>query len=193
MLLDPNDIIFDLKHHRHIVYSSISDLNLNLHNDPRVIQYELKEKGGPIAVTAVKPSECLIKATYTATSDVTLTFDINNHTSEISPDILSIYFLTGAGLTYFQDGQECLHSAAEHNLGGYTTRHFVNPPSRRLVKDDWAQVKLVGRKVVALAFNGEELKDSYALAGRVIFRMATPRGNFDTTVNLQITVDEMPF
>ena len=47
---DANDIPFDLKHHRHIVYSSIRDLRAKLAFDLEAVRAELLARGSPISV-----------------------------------------------------------------------------------------------------------------------------------------------
>ena len=53
--------------------------------------------------------------------------------------------------------------------------------------------KASGKKIVGRAFRGEELKDSYELTGKALFRISTATGHYDTPVNLKILAEEIPF
>lgn len=63
----------------------------------------------------------------------------------------------------------------------------------RLAKGGWGQIKLIGEKIVGTAFKGEKLKDSYELTGVALLRVSTARGDFDSSINLKVVADEIPF
>jgi hypothetical protein len=188
-----DDIPFDLKHQRHIVYSSIQDLTRKLSLDLKVVKEELQAKAPPVTVELSRTWALLQKTKYSAAAEVTLTFDMHNRTSENSPDIYGIYFYTGVGWTFTQDNQECSQSTGETRDLGFAHCHFVKTPVPRLVKGAWAQVKLIGTKRVASSLHGEELKDSYELAGRALFRISTATGNYDNLINIKVLAEEIPF
>jgi nucleoside 2-deoxyribosyltransferase len=190
---DANDIPFDLKHQRHIVYTSIQDLKNQLSNDLMVVKGELEAREQPIMIELKSISGYLEKSKYLATAEVTMCMDMHNRTNMISPDIYGIYFYTGKGWDFKQDGQECLQSDADSNSQGFKIRHLIRAPMPRLTKGGWAQIKLVGKKMVATAFKGEELKDAYELTGVALLRVSTAKGDFDTLINLKVTADEIPF
>lgn len=187
---DSDDIPFDLKHQRHIIYNSIHDLTQKLITDLQVVKDELQAKGPPITVELSDKSALLKKSKWYADAEVTLTFDMRNRTTENSPDIYGIYLFTGNGWSYTQENQVC--SQSEGSIG-YKRCHFVRTPVPRLIQDSWAQVKLVGTKTVATALKGEELKDSYELSGTTLFRISTASGNYDTPIYVKIVAEEFPF
>ena len=76
---------------------------------------------------------------------------------------------------------------------GFARRHFLSPPIRRLQAKGWAQVRFRATKVLAWAFKGEELKDSYQVHGRAILRLITSEGHFDLELTIAVEVDEIPF
>lgn len=63
----------------------------------------------------------------------------------------------------------------------------------RLAKGGWAQIKLEGRKLLASTYLGQVLEDSYKLNGFVLIRVSTAKGNLDTTINLTLKLDDIPF
>lgn len=176
-----SDIPFDLKHQRHIIYSSIKDLIQKLSADLSFLKGDLQAKGPSITVELTKTFALLVKSKWSADAEVTFTFDLHNKTNGISPDIYGIYFYTGAGWQFTQDNQECSQSSGNTTGLTFKKRHFVKTPIPRLAKGGWAQVRLVGKKTVATAFKGEEMADSYTLTGRALFRVSTAAGDYILT------------
>jgi hypothetical protein len=127
-----------------------------------------------------------------ASGTVHLHFDLNNKTTSASPEIEAMYFYTGKGWTYSQDGQVCLSTTSD--IADFNQRHFIKPPVRRLQSGAWAQVKISGEKTLGTAFKDDEkLKDKYRVAGRSLVRIATSDGIFDFPIMLDISVEEFPF
>lgn len=188
---NPEDIPFDLKHHRHIVYSSVSDLRSKISHDLNSIKGELAEREVPVRVSLGHISADLEKTKYYATAVVSITLDMQNSTRNTSPDIDAIYFYTGDGWKFSQDGQEC--NSTNSDLREFKMRHFLRAPVRRLGRDGWAPIKIIGKKVVATAFRGEVLEDSYALTGFSLVKVKTDRGDFDSRVDLKVSADDIPF
>jgi hypothetical protein len=52
---------------------------------------------------------------------------------------------------------------------------------------------LKGRKLLASAISGQAIQDSYKLTGWMIVRVSTAKGDFDSTINVSLEVDEIPF
>jgi hypothetical protein len=62
-----------------------------------------------------------------------------------------------------------------------------------LQQGGWAQIKYTAKKTLAWAVKGEELKDSYHIAGKSILRLVTGAGHFDYEIPIDVTIDELPF
>ncbi len=187
-----DDIPFDLKHHRHIVYNnSISLLKNALIEDIKVIEAEIASMGSPVAISLAKSYGVLSKTKYSAEAEVELFFDFNNNSSDASPKIEAVYFYTGDKWLFKQDGQDCSKTKSDIDL--YSLRHLVRSPVPRLPRGGWAQIKIKGNKTLAYSFNGEELRDSYKLNGEVLFRVMTSRGDYRYPININMNIDEIPF
>ena len=183
---------FDLMHQRHIIYgSSISSLKSKLTIDLAALKVELDARENPVSVQLAKIRGDLSKTKYSAVAKVELYLDMNNRTSAVSPNIEAIYFYTGKGWSYKQDGQECAHTKADFE--DYVLRHLIRSPVQRLAKDGWAQIKLVGEKVMGYSWNGNELKDEYQLTGKALVRVVTGRETYDYPLSLEVEVCEFPF
>lgn len=187
-----DDIPFDLQHHRHIVYGqSISSLKAKLVADLTVLKAELSARANPVSVELAKINGDLIRTKFSATAEVQIYLDLRNRTASGSPNIEAMYFFTGSDWSYTQDGQECPQTKGD--VADYALCHLIRSPVPRLAKDSWAQVKLVGKKVLGYSWQGNELHDSYKLTGRSLVRVATERGAYDYPLNLDVEVSVFPF
>jgi hypothetical protein len=187
------DIPFDLKHHRHIVYSSIGDLQAKLAADLNAVRSnELAARENPVSVELKSASGILEKTKWSATADTTLILDLHNRTPNMSPDIDAIYLYTGPGWTYKQDQNEC-PSAPSDIQGANGLRHFLRSPLPRLARGGWAQIRLDGNKLLASTHRGQVLEDKYKLAGHIRVRISTAKGNLDSILNLALEIEEFPF
>jgi nucleoside 2-deoxyribosyltransferase len=190
-----DDIPFDLKHHRHLIYGdSIQNLRQGLEKDLDWLKSEIVNRQSVLTVRLNNTLGQLEKTDWKATAKVDLVFDLNNDTTVASPEIEAVYFEAGRGWTFTQDGQECAarQSDADKNIVSY----FIRSPVRRLQAKSWAQIKITGEKILETDFGatkGAGFKDKYRVAGRAKVRVLTTDGAFDFPIDLDIEVDEFPF
>lgn len=188
-----DDIPFDLKHHRHIVYNgSIQTLKKKLSKEIEWLKSERdKQKTSPITIELKKVFGDLDKSTWGSDAVVDLEFDIHNRTTKKSPEIDAIYLYTGPGWKFTQTGEECPTAPSDKVKG--QLRHFIKTPIARLSPGAWGQIKLIGRKTVWNKFKGDEPKDSYALNGYVGIDIFTSEATFSENLNISVEVSEVPF
>lgn len=187
------DIPFDLKHHRHIVYgSSIGQLRTQLAEEMAWAKNQIDTiRSSRIKVTLKDATGQLEKSKFIAWGTVDFKVDLHNDTPNTSAEIDAIYFYSNNGWTLRQDGKEC--PSTDSDLPDFPSRHFLFPPVRRLNKNSWAQLKFSAKRLLALAQKGEELKDSYRATGKSLIRLVTVEGNFDYEFSLDVTIDDIPF
>lgn len=188
-----DDIPFDLKHKRHIVYEgSINTLKDRLIEELSWAKSEVQNiRRSQIQVKLKSANGDLEKTKYSATANVSFKIDLLNESDKTSAVIESIYFYSTKGWTLYQDGKEC--SSTESDIQEYDQRHFLKSPIRRLYRDSWAQITFNSKKTLAWAFKGEELKSFYKITGRSILRLITSEGHFDYEILIDTTADEIPF
>lgn len=188
-----DDIPFDLKHHRHIVYgSSIDGLRKSLGEELTWAKAQIATvRSSRIRVNLKDASGLLEKTKYSARCTVDFKIDLHNETNSPSAEIEAIYFYCSKDWSLYQDGKEC--STTDSDIPDVPTRHFLSTPLRRLQKKSWAQLKFSSKRTLAWATEGQELKDSYRLNGRSILRLVTSEGNFDYELSLDVTVTDIPF
>ena len=193
MTKDADDIPFDLKHRRHIVYgNSIVGLRESLAEELAwAVNEILNVKSSRIRVELKETSGLLAKSKYAAHGTVTFKIDLTNETQTPSADIEAIYFYSSKGWTLSQDDNEC--PSTDSDIKDFSARHFLKPPLRKLHKNSWAQLKFKAWRILAFATKGEELKDSYRVTGRSIVRLVTSEGNFDYEISMDVGIDDIPF
>lgn len=193
---DANDIPFDLKHRRHIVYKdSIKNLSEQISEN---LTWAIKErknvKKSLVNVSVKSISGSLDVTKYSAYGRLSCKINLHNDSNKTSPEIEAIYVYGGKSWTFKQNGQEC--PSADSDLPAPWSEaacHFLTPPVRKLVKGQWAQLSYEMTKLMASTLRGEELKDSYPVRGKKIIRLVTTEGNFDYEIFINTTVDEIPF
>ncbi len=188
-----DDIPFDLKHHRHIVYGdSINFLREKILEELKWAKGEIENiKKSRIKVTIKKSVGELEKLKFRANGHIDFYIDLLNDTEKVSTEIEAMYFYSTEGWTLMQDGKEC--PSTESDLPDFEKRHFLVSPVRKLHKGSWAQVKFRASKTLAWAFKGEEIKDSYKILGRSILRLVTEQGNFDYGLIIDVNIEDVPF
>jgi len=192
MTSNPDDIPFDLKHRRHIVYNSIDILRKNIIEELLWAKKEIENiNKSHIKVSLQNISGTLEKTKFSAVGHVDFEIDLLNDTGAPSAEIEAVYFYSRKAWKLYQDGKEC--SSTKSDIDGYDKRHFLTPPLHRLHKESWAQLKFKAKKYLAWAMAGEEMKDSYRVAGRSNLRLVTSEGNLDYELNLDVTIEEVPF
>jgi nucleoside 2-deoxyribosyltransferase len=195
LLLTSNtdDIPFDLKHHRHLVYgNSIQNLRQSLERDLGAVKFEVANRKSVITVGLSRTDALVERTEYRATGKVELSFDLRNKTGSPSPEIEAIYFHTGSGWSFEQDGQQCL--STESSDPNFLIQHFIKSPVRRLSPGGWAQIKITGSKVLGVTWKGDVLQDTYRLHGRSLVKIVTAEGPpFEYPIEIDVEADEIPF
>jgi nucleoside 2-deoxyribosyltransferase len=190
-----DDIPFDLKHHRHIIYGdSIQNLRQAVEKDLDWLKSEIANRQSILTVRLNRTFALLEKSKWTADAKIDLAFDLNNDTTVASPEIEAIYFDVGRGWKFTQDGQECAARRIEGDKN--IVSHFIRSPVRRLQAKSWAEIKITGEKMLDDKFGKNkdiEFKDKYRVAGRAKVRILTTEGAFNFPIDLDIEVDEFPF
>ncbi|SMF19750.1 hypothetical protein SAMN02745866_01214 [Alteromonadaceae bacterium Bs31] len=190
---ETNDIPFDLKHHRHIVYGdSISNLRAMLTDELSWAKKQIENvKASHVKVNLKNTYGELEKTKSYAKGKVEFKIDLLNDSAKTSAEIEAIYFYSTKGWELEQDGKEC--PSTESDIPDFGKRHFIMPPLRKFHKNSWAQLKFSGTKYLAFAHKGEEMKSEYRVSGRTILRLVTSEGNFDYELSLDVVCDEFPF
>lgn len=166
------DIPFDLKQYRHIVYgSSIRDLKSKLAVDLKAVKKEIAAHSRTIEVSMGKPQTTLVRNAFWAEGRVWLSFDFNNGTDHHSPEIDAIYFYSGAGWSFSIDKRQC--ARAESDVVEFANRHLAQIPGRRLErKNGWLPLRLEGVKALDYPSKSGAASDRYNTEERFLVRVS---------------------
>lgn len=188
------DIPFDLKHHRHLIYEkSIQRLRQQLKAELIWILAEIqKKKTSTFTIELKKISAILDVKNWYADAEVEIKIDILNRSDRRSPEIEAIYLYTGPGWEHKSGQEECPSTEAEVD-GKKMVRHFIKSPISRLSPNAWAQLNITGRKRVWASYLGQERKDSYRLQGLALIEIVTSEGTIRQEIHLNVIADEIPF
>lgn len=192
---DANDIPFDLKQHRHIVYGqSIASLRNELRADILEVKAALSERDASIQIEMKEPKGELEKNDWKAVGKVEITLDFHNRSETPSEEIEAVYYYTGDRWKYYLEGQEC--PCTKSDLPGFSTRHLIKLPVRRLnPRGGWAQAKVKGEKIIAFIWDveGKKFEDKYNVKGRSLVRVVTARNIYDKEFPMDVDLEEFPF
>lgn len=189
---DANDIPFDLKHYRHIVYEkSLAFLRDELIKNLEWAITEIKNIGETQIRVELKHFGYLEKSETYAKATVFHTFDFFNDSKKSSPEISAIYFYLGNDWTLKQDNAEC--SRINSDVAPFKYRYFIKPPISCLHANSWVQLKIEATRIIAKKWAGDNIEDSYSLAGKTLLRFITNKGTFDYEFNINVLVESVPF
>jgi hypothetical protein len=188
-----DDIPFDLKHRRHIVYGkSLSKLRDEL---TRTLTWA-RETIASVRKSHIRPEMMFPRAFLevtesSATAKMTLSFDLYNDSRENSSDIYAIYLYTTHAWEMIQEGSVSASTASD--IPDYKYRYFVKTPAIRLSPNGWAQARVEMSRILASKWRGDEIKDAYTLTGTILLRIQTSTGSVDHPLKVSVLVDTLPF
>lgn len=191
---DTKDIPFDLKHKRHIVYGdSLTYLRSELVKNLKWAKSEIANiRNSSIRVDLKTTSGLLEKSEILAIAHIDFRIDMFNDSYSASPEITAIYlYSTNSGWDITQNGAVC--PSTESDVKPFKRRYFLQSPVQRLQSQSWAQLQFSGSRDLALAWLGDEIKDSYTISGKSLLRFVTAAGTFDYELSMNIDVNELPF
>ena len=190
---DVADIPFDLKGRRHIVYDgSIQFLREQIVKNLEWAQLQIDNvRRSRIRVQAREIDGELERSQWNDTAAMTFVIDLHNDSEVPSAEIENIYFYTGHPWEIRQDERDS--PSTESDVPVHKRRYFIASPVKRLQRSGWAQLRFTARRAVASKFFGDELKESYQIAGRSMLRLVTNKGIFDHEISIDTVVMEIPF
>lgn len=189
---DANDIPFDLKHHRHIVYGkSITFLKDELIKNLKWAANEVSNIRETKIRVELNNTGYLEKTETFAKATIAHKFDFFNDSKKSSPEISAIYFYLGNDWILKQDNNECPRTKSD--VEPFKYRYFITPPISCLHANSWAQLRIEATRIIASKWAGDIIKDNYSLVGKSLLRFITNKGTFDYELSMNVLVDALPF
>ena len=187
-----DDIPFDLKHRRHIVYGdSLTFLRDELVRHLGWARTEIENIRKSQIRVEMKSSASLQSDDNSAICDVDFTFDFFNDSTRPSAEVDAIYLYTGNDWQFKEFDKPC--PRIDSDIATYSHRYFLTPPLPRLQKKSWAQMTIAGSRLLAAKWRGDQIKDTYATRGTILLRLSTNKGLFDYEFSINLVADKLPF
>lgn len=186
------NIPFDLKHKRHIVYGdSIVHLQDHLDKNLKWAKKEIEsQKKSPFNIELKTNSELETNEEY-AEASINLNFDIENKTNKVSPEIQGIYLYSKSDWTIKQNGKKV--SSRKSLSKKYNYRYSLSIDQKKIPRNGWVELELTNTKVLAQSWKGDEIKESYTIAGSLLLEIVTDKGSFEKKFPLSVIADNLPF
>lgn len=188
-----DDIPFDLKHRRHVVYGdSISYLKSELEKNIKWAKSESEARtSSKIQVDVSPPTGYLSNTEHFSEAIINFTIDLHNKTRQYSPEISATYLYAGNNWRITQEGKDCPFSDAD--IKPFKRRYLITPPASKLGAGGWSQIRLQAKRTIASAWKGDEIPESTNIGGRGIIRLETADGNYDHEFDFNLELSDIPF
>lgn len=182
-----SDIPFDLKHRRHIVYSSISTLRERLREDLEWAKAEISHRRSELLhIEHTVRRISLEVGVYAVEGALVVAADLFNRSAQRDVVIHALYlYLSADDWTLCQDGRECPLTRSDEE--GYSYKYLLTMSSARLHKGGWAQVRIDCKKLLASKWSGDPSPDELVCNEPFLLRLVTDVGTRD--YRLEVAAD----
>lgn len=188
------DIPFDLKHHRHIVYNqSLSSLktqlleNLNwakqevINSNQNLIRFEIKKIDGDME-KGVAWTKDIIK----------FNIDIFNESEEISHEIEAIHLYSHSDWSITQNENTC--DVRKSDLDEYSYLFLLDSPKSKLAKNSWLPLSFKASKY-KYHKPSKNTDDIHNIKGDALLKLKTSLKDFEYKIDIDVKCEyfEIPF
>lgn len=188
------DIPFDLKQHRHLIYDgSIGRLKTLLSEEFEWLNDEFKRQKADSFNIGLKTGFGNLETTdWRITGSIDFEITIRNLRKTRSPEIDSISILTGKPWSLSQSNEDC--SKQKHDSDDGRLAHLLKPPVSRLAAGASMTAKFTAKREFWSKFKGNsDPSDTYASKGNLVSILNTSEGDFTEEFNLDVTFEDIPF
>jgi hypothetical protein len=187
-----DNIPFDLKHKRHIVYgNSIVHLKEQLIKNIDWAKTEIEaNKNNPFDVE-LKTIGTLENSEEYAEAKIDFIFDIENKSNKVSPEIQAIYLYSSKIWNIKQNGKKV--PSKKSDLKPYNFKYQLSIDTTKIPRKGWTQIELNVTRIIAESWAGEEIRDSYTIHGHLFLEIATDKGSFSKKMPISVYLDTLPF
>lgn len=72
-------------------------------------------------------------------------------------------------------------------------KYQLIPDISKIPKKRWTQIEINASRIMARAWKGEEIRNTYNIEGNVFIELATSKGTFTENLPIKVTIDNLPF
>lgn len=189
---EAENIPFDLKHKRHVVYgNSLSYLGEKMEENIKWAKEKIKdEKENPFSIELHSYGNLEVTKEY-AKANIDFKFDIENKFNKVSPEIQAIYLHSARPWEIYQNSKKVPSKKSELKELNY--KYQLIPDISKIPKKRWTQIEINASRIMARAWKGEEIRNTYNIEGNVFIELATSKGTFTENLPIKVTIDNLPF
>ena len=186
------DIPFDLKHKRHIIYgNSIKHLQDQLKKNIIWAKKEIEQRKNIPLEVELKTVGVLNSSNEYAEAELDFKIDIENISEKISTEIHGIYLHSTKQWNISQDGKKLPNRKSE--IKPFSYKYQLSTEIPKLAKKGWTQLNLNLKRTLAYAFEGSTIRENYTIKGDLLLEIATDKGTFTKKLPLKVYIDNLPF
>lgn len=187
-----DDIPFDLKHKKHIIYGdSIQYLKTQLTENIKWVKKELEQQNTiPLEIT-LKSSSILNITDSMAEADIDFKIDIENTSEKKAIEVQAIYIYSSSKWNITQNG--LVIPSKDSDIKNYSFKYLVSLDTYKIPKGGWRQIGVNAKRGLAYSWKGEEIKDSYKVNGNLLIEIATDKGAYTKKIPLNLNISDLPF
>lgn len=186
------DIPFDLKHKRHIIYgNSIKHLQDQLKKNIIWAKKEIEQRKNIPLEVELKTVGVLNSSNEYAEAELDFKIDIENISEKISTEIHGIYLHSTKQWNISQDGKKLPNRKSE--IKPFSYKYQLSTENPKLAKKGWTQLNLNLKRTLAYAFEGSTIRENYTIKGDLLLEIATDKGTFTKKLPLNVYIDNLPF
>ena len=186
-----DNIPFDLKHKRHIVYDSLCSLKENLRVEVDWLKNDILQNIKIPIDVQLKSDGSLTLDEFYAEANLSFQIDIENLSDKKSIEINAIYLHSQCEWEVYQDERSLSYKRSSHKGFKYKYQLLIDNP--RIPKSGWMALHLDSKRILASVIDGDELKDSYVIQGKIIIDVETTIGDITRTLPLNVHINNLPF
>ncbi len=186
------NIPFDLKHKRHIVYgNSLVHLKEHLKLNFEWAKKEIEaNKNNPFEIDLSTNGMLETNEEY-AEANINFIIDIENKSNKISPEIQAIYLYSIKMWSIKQNGKNL--SYRKSDLKPYNYKYQLITDVTKIPLNGWNQIELNISRILAQKWDGEEIRENYTIQGNMVIEIVTDKGSFSKKIPISVYVDTLPF
>lgn len=187
-----DNIPFDLKHRRHIVYGGkLTYLQEHLQSNIKWAKNEIEtQKNNPFHIELQADGNLESTDEY-AKGNIDFVIDIENRSNRVSPEIQGIYIYSEQQWIIRQNGKSVPSKKSE--LKPYKFKYSLSFETSKIPRKGFTQLELTASRFIAYAFEGEKISNRYTITGSLFIDVVTDKGSYSNKFPISVYLDTLPF
>lgn len=189
---EAENIPFDLKHKRHIVYNgSISMLKEKLTENIKWAKLTLEEYNRSPFDVSLEIGGYLNNTEDFSEANVHFKIEIDNKSGKSAPAIEGLFLHSVQEWDIKQDKKAV--PSRKSKIKPFNHKYNLNIVNSKIAAGGWTHLEVAATRYVADKWEGDTIEDSYTFGGTILIEIVTAKGTFNTSIPIHHTIDSFPF